>query len=146
MVRPSALAAFSPSAKPASTASTTASSDRPAVDVQFGRESDLRVDDVVGSQVFDALVRHPVQRLRCLHHPDGVRERFQVAHQRSAVRGGAEQRREFVDVGRGQVVVAVRLGQLQHRGRPQPAVEMVVQQGLRRVAGSTPSVNGVVMA
>ena len=104
------------------------------IDVQFGREPDLGVHHVVGGQVFDTLVRHPVQRLGRLHHPDRVRERFQVAHQRSAVRGGAEERRELVDVGRGQVVVAVRRGQLQHGGRTQPAVEMVVQQGLRRVA------------
>ena len=90
IARPSPLAAFSPSAKPASTASTTASSDKPAVDVQFGREPDLGVHHVVGGQVFDALVGHPVQRLRRLHHPDGVRERLQVALERSAVRGGAE--------------------------------------------------------
>ena len=103
------------------------------VDVQFGREPHLRVDDVVGGQVLDALVCHPVQRLRRLHHPDRVRERFQVALERSAVGGGTEERGELVDIGRGQVVVAVRLGELKHRGRTQPAVQMVVQQGLRRL-------------
>ena len=101
------------------------------VDVQFGREPDFGVHDVVGRQVFDALVGHPVQRIRCLHHADRVRERFEVAHQRPAVRGGAEPRRELVDAGGGQLVVAVRPGQLKHRRGPQPAVEVVVQQGLR---------------
>ena len=41
---------------------------QPPIDVQFGREPDLGVHDVVGRQVLDALVGHPVQRLRCLHH------------------------------------------------------------------------------
>ncbi len=65
---------------------------QPGVDVQFGREPDLGVHHVVGREVLDALVGHPVQGLGCLHHPDGVRERLQIAHQRSAVRGGAEER------------------------------------------------------
>ncbi len=112
---------------------------QPAVDVQFGCEPDLGVDDVVGRQVLDALVGDPVQRLRRLHHADGVGERLQVAHQRSAVRGGAEPRREFVDVGGGQLVVAVGLGQLQHGRRSQPAVEVVVQQRLRRLPDRSPA-------
>ncbi len=56
------------------------------VDVQFGREPDLGVDHVVGRKVLDAFEGHPVQGLRCLHHPDGVRERLQVAHQRCRAR------------------------------------------------------------
>ncbi len=102
------------------------------VDVQLGREPDLGVHHVVGREILDALEGHPVQGLGRLHHPDGVRERLQVAHQRSAVRRGAEERGEFVDVGGRQVVVAVRLGEFEHRGRPQPAVEVVVQQRLGR--------------
>ena len=133
MVWPAAAAAFSPSAKPASTASTTASKRQPAVDVQLGCEPDLGVHDVVVGQVLDALEGHPVQRLGGLHDADGVRERLQVAHQRSAVRGGAEERRQLVDVGGGQLVVAVLVGQLEHRRGPQPAVEVVVQQRLGRV-------------
>ena len=104
-----------------------------AVDVQLRCEPDLGVDDVVGDQVLDALVGDPVQRLRGLHDADGVRERLQVAHQRSAVRGGAEERRERVGVGGGQRVVPVLLGQLQHGRGPQAAVEVVVQQRLRRL-------------
>ena len=72
---------------------------QPFVDVQFRREPDLGVDHVVGGQVLDALVGHPVQRLGRLHHPDRVRERLQVAHQRAAVRRGAEPRGQLVDVG-----------------------------------------------
>ena len=105
---------------------------QPAVDVQLGGEPDLGVDHRVGGQVLDAFEGHPVQRLRRLHDADRVGERLQVAHQRSAVRGGAEERRQPVDVGGGQVVVAELLGQLQHRRGPQPAVEVVVQQRLGR--------------
>ena len=112
---------------------------QPAVDVQLGREPDLGVDDGVGGEVLDALEGHPVQRLGGLHDPDGVRERLQIAHQRSAVRGGAEERRQLVDVGGGQLVVADLVGQLQHRRRPQPAVEVVVQQRLGRVPDATPA-------
>src|SRR4029077_12699442 len=54
---------------------------QPAVDVQLGCEPDLGVDDVVGRQVVDTLVGDPVQRLRRLHHADGVGERFEVAFQ-----------------------------------------------------------------
>ena len=133
IVWPCAAAAFSPSANPASTASTTASSDSPAVDVQFGGEPDLGVDDVVAGQVLDALDGHPVQRVGGLHDPDGVGERLEVPDQRAAVRGGAEERRQRVDVGGRQLVVAVLLGQLEHRLRTQTPVEVVVQQRLGRL-------------
>ncbi len=105
----------------------------PAVDVQFGGETDLGVDDVVIGQVLDALVGHPVQRLRCLHHPDRVGEGFQVTLERSAVRRRAEQGRQLIDTSGGQLDVTVLFGQFHHRGRAQPTVEMVVQQRLRRV-------------
>src|SRR6478752_2146557 len=74
---------------------------KPAVDVQFGCEPDLGVHDVVGGQILHALDGHPIQRLRRLHHPDRVRERLQVALERSAVRGGAEERLQTADVGGG---------------------------------------------
>ena len=99
---------------------------QPAVDVQFGREPDLGVHHVVGRQILDALVRHPVQRLRRLHHPDRVRERLQVTDERPAMRGGAEERRQLIDTCGGQILVTMCVGELQHRGGPQPAVEMVM--------------------
>ena len=105
---------------------------QPAVDVQFRGEPDLGVHHVVGGQVFDALVGHPVQRLRRLHHPDGVRERLQVPLERSAVRGGPEERRQAVDIGGRQVLVAGLLGEVEDGGGAQSAVEVVVQQRLGR--------------
>ncbi len=80
--------------------------------MQFGREPDLGVHDVVRGKVLDTLVGHAMQRLGRLHNADGMRERLQVALQRSAVRGGAEERREFVDLGGGQVVIAELVGQI----------------------------------
>ena len=103
------------------------------VDVQLGGEPDLGVHHVVGGQVFDALVGHPVQRFRRLHHPDGVRERLQVSLQRPAVRGGPEKvAKPSTSVGR-QLVVAGLLGEVQDGGGPQSTVKVIVQQGLRRL-------------
>ena len=70
-----------PSAKPASTASTTSSRSKPGLDVQLGGEPHLGVDDAVGGEVLDALPGHPVQRVGRLHHRDGVREALEVADQ-----------------------------------------------------------------
>ena len=119
---------------------------QPRVDVQFGCEPDLGVHHVVGGQVLDALESDPVQCLRCLHHPDGVGERLEVAHQRPAVRGGAEEGRQVVDVVGGQVRVADCLGELQHGGRPQAAVEMVVQQRLGRLPDGVDRQRSVVIS
>ena len=100
--------------------------------MKFGREPDLGVHDVVERQILDALVGNPVQRLRRLHDADRVGEGLQVALERSAVRGGAEELGEAVDVGRGQVVVAGLLGEVEDGRGSQPAVEVVVQQRLGR--------------
>ena len=99
-------------------------------DVQFGGEPHLGVDHIVGRQILGAFGGDPVQRLRGLHDGDGVRERLQVADQRSAVRGGGEPPGQIVDLGGGQRVVTDLGGDVEHGGRPQPAVEMVVQHGL----------------
>ncbi len=56
------------------------------VDVQLRGEPHLGVDHRVRGQVFHAFVGNAVQRLRRLHHRDGMRERFEVALQRAAVR------------------------------------------------------------
>ncbi len=103
---------------------------QPAVDVQFGGEPDLGVDDVVGGQILHAFIGDAVQRLGGLHHADGVRERFEVALQRAAVRGGAEELGQRVELGGGQVVIAELVGELEHRGGAQSPVEVVMQQGL----------------
>ena len=104
---------------------------QPARRRQLGCEAHLGVHDAVGGEVERALPRHPVDGVGGLHDADGVRERLQVAHQRAGVGGLPEPGAELGGVGGGQVAVAVRVGQLDHRLRPQPAVEVVVQQDLR---------------
>ncbi len=104
------------------------------VDVQLGREADLGVHDVVGCKVLDALIGHPVQGLGCLHHPDGVRERLQIAHQRSAVSSAVRKNDASPSTSvAGRSSIAVGLGQLEHGRRSQPAVEVVVKKRLGRL-------------
>ena len=126
-----AAAARLPAAKPSTIASTAASIGQPAGRRQLRREAHLGVHDAVGGEVQRALARHPVDRVGGLHHADGVRERLEVAHQRAGVGRLPEPRAELGRIGGGQVAVPVRVGQLDHRLRPQPAVEVVVQQDLR---------------
>ena len=83
-----------------------------AAQVQLGREPDLRVDDIVGGEILHAFHGNPVQRLRGLHHRDGMGERFQVAHQRTAVRRGAEPGRQLGGVGARQTPIADLAGQV----------------------------------
>ena len=104
------------------------------LDVQLGGESHLRVHDAVGGEVLRALGRHADQRVLGLHHADRVPERLQVAHERPGVRRAEEPPAQLAGVRGRQVVVADRVGELDDGGGPQPAVEVVVQQHLRRVA------------
>ncbi len=125
---------------------STASSDRPAVDVQLGREPDLGVHDVVGGEVLDALDRPPGAAPPVSITPTVCANGSQVAHQRSAVRSGAEERRELVDVGGGQLVVAV-----WPRPAPAPSLAAARRRGGRAaapwaLAGSRSRVSGVVMS
>ena len=124
---PCAAAAFSPSAKPARTASTTLIERQVAVDVELWREPHLRIDHVVGGKILDTLESDSVQRFRRLHHRDGMGERFEVADQRTAVRRSAEPLGECRLVRRGQIAVTHLVGNLDDGRRPQSTVEMVVQ-------------------
>ncbi len=103
------------------------------LDVQLGGEPDLGVDDAVGGQVLGALGGHPDQRVHALQHGHRVPERLQVALQRTGVRRGQEPAAQLVGHRGRQALVADRVGQLEDRGRPQPAVQVVVQQDLGRV-------------
>ena len=100
-------------------------------DVLLGRVADLGVDDAVRRQVLDALARDPRQRGGGLHDRDGVVEGLEVLHQRAGVGHRREPLTQRLGVGSGQRVPHLR-GQLDDRGRPQPPVEVVVQQHLRR--------------
>ncbi len=103
-----------------------------ALGVQLGGEAHLGVDHAVLGEVERALPRHPHERVGRLHHPDGVREGRQVRRQRAGVRGLPEPDAEVVRVARRQVAVAVLLGELDDGLRAQPAVQVVVQEHLRR--------------
>ena len=103
---------------------------------ELGREAHLGVDDAVGGEILRALVGDPFDRVAVLHHADGVGERLEVEHEVVALGAAVEPRREVVDVGGRQGVVAVLAGQLDHGLRPQPAVEVVVEQRLGRPRGA----------
>ena len=103
---------------------------QPASQMQFGGEPDLRVHHVVRCEILDALQCDAVQRFSGLHHCDGVRERLEVADQRSAVRGSAEPGCQFRRIDAGQTVVADLPGDIDDRRGPQTAVQVIVQQRL----------------
>ena len=139
MIRfPAAAASRSPSTNPSSTASMTSVEREPLADVQLGREADLGVDDAVGGEVLRALGRDPGERPAGLHDADGVREGLEVALEGAGVGRLDEPAAERLGVGRGQRVVAGLGGQLDDRGRAQPAVEVVVQQRLGRAPDRRP--------
>ena len=100
-----------------------------ALQVLLRRVPHLGVDDAVRGQVQRALPGDPVQRLLGLHHRDRVREGLQVAFQRPGVGRRDEPLPQPRRVGLGQLVPD-RVGQLDDGRRPQPTVEVVVQQSL----------------
>ena len=104
------------------------------VQVQFGREADLGVDDAVGGQVLGAFGGDPDQRLAGLHDRHRVLERLQVQLQVTAPRGAGHRGGQHLRIVARQLVVADFLGQ-RHDGRgSQAAVQVVVQQNLRHGA------------
>ena len=104
-----------------------------AFEVLLGGVADLGVDDAVGGQVLGALGRHPLDGVLGLHDPDGVLEGLEVLLQGVAARPPGEPAGQLVDVGRRQGAVALLGRQLDDRGGAQPAVEVVVEQGLGRL-------------
>ena len=104
---------------------------QPLGDVLLGRVAHLGVHDAVGGQVLHALAGDPGQRRGGLHHRDRVVERLEVALQRAGVGGLGEPAAERLGVGRGQLVADLG-GEVDDRLRPEPAVEVVVEQHLGR--------------
>ncbi len=107
---------------------------QPTLLMQLGREPHFCVHDAVCGEVDRGLVGDPMQRGLGLHHRERVLERREVLENVARVGSTPEPRRELVNVRRRQLPVADRIGQLDDRLRPQPAVEVVVQQHLRRRA------------
>ena len=99
--------------------------------VQLRGEADLGVDDPVGGEVGDGLGGDPFEGSRRLQHGERVLERRQVLQEVAGVGAAREPRLQLVAVRRRQLPPAL-VGELDHRRRPQPAVEVVVQQRLRR--------------
>ena len=131
---PAAAARSVPSRKPSRFASIDLVERQPALGRQLRRVADLGVDDAVGGEVLGALGGDPDDRVALLHDADRVGERLEVELERLAVGAAPEPRRQLVDVGRRQAVVAVLGGEVDDRRRPQAAVEMVVEQRLGRLA------------
>ena len=102
----------------------------------FGRElrgvADLGVHDAIRGEVLRALGRHPDDRVALLHHSDRVRERLEVQLEGLAVGTAADPRGELVGIAGRQPVVPELRGEVDDRGRPQPAVQVIVQQRLGR--------------
>ena len=92
-------------------------------------EADLGVHAAVVGQVAGALGGHPVAGLRGLHDADRVFEGLEVETEVEAIGAPVEPvgQRGLV-VGRKNVAGSV--GQIQHRGRAEAAVEVVVEEHL----------------
>ena len=97
--------------------------------VLLGSPADLGVDHAVLHQVLHELAGHTAQALGGLHDRDGVLEGLQVALEGAGVGGLGEPGGQVIGVVRGQLVADL-LGQLQHGGRAQSAVQVVVQADL----------------
>ncbi len=123
-----------PSRNPSCTASTTSSSARPPLEMQLGREPHLGVHDAVVRQVLRAFAGDADQRLGRLHHADRVRERLEVQDQVLAAGAPRHPRAELRGVGGRKIRVPGLVGELDDRVRSEAAVEMVVEQDLRRSA------------
>ena len=114
--------------------------------VELRGEADLGIDDPVVGQVLDALAGDTLERLRRLHHGDRVLEAFEVADQVPAWRLGHEPAAELVWVLGREVLVADGVRQLHDRRRPEPAVEMVVEEHLGGAADLFEAGCGIVIA
>lgn len=98
--------------------------------MQFGCETDLRIDHAVGGEILGALGGDASEGVRGLHDPHGVLKGLQVALERTGVARLAKPGGEFARVLHGQIGVSGLLGEFGHRGRPQPTVKVVVQEDL----------------
>jgi hypothetical protein len=100
---------------------------------EFGRIPHLGVDDVVGREVLDALGRHTLDRIGRLEEGNRVPEPLEVELEALPVGSEREPTSELGRVGRRQLAVADVGRKLDHCLGPQPTVEVVVQERLRRL-------------
>ncbi len=116
---------------------------QPLLDMQLGGEPHLRVDHEVGRKILGALARDPAQRLRGLGDTHRVRERLQVPLQRPGGGGLDEPGAQLVGIRARQPVVPVGRRELDDRPRPQPTVQVVVEEHLRRARDEVGGNGGV---
>jgi hypothetical protein len=102
--------------------------------VQLGGEPDLGIHDPVVGQVLGALGGDPGQRVPGLHHADCVLECLEVQLELAALRGRRHPLGEAGRVVGGQAPVTALPGEFHDGLRPQPAIEVIVQQHLRNAA------------
>ena len=95
---------------------------QPLLHVKFGSKADFGVHDAVCRKVFRAFARNPGESLGALRDCDRVLKSFQVPLQRSGVGGFGEPARQIGRVLTGKVAVARRLGQINDRLWPKPAI------------------------
>ena len=131
---PAAAARSDPSRKPSITAPTTSSSPSSPSVCSSGanRTSAYTTPSAARSSAHSAATRIKASRV-CIT-AERVVERFEVEDEVLVVRARHEPLRELVDIGRRQPGVAARFGELDHRRGPHTAIEVIVQQGLRRSA------------
>ncbi len=103
-----------------------------AIGQELRRHAHLGVDDPIRRQVLRAFGGDSLDGVARLEDGDGVPEALQVLLERAAVGACGEPAAQLGGIGGRELLVADLGGQLDHRLRPQPAVEMVVQQHLRR--------------
>ncbi len=96
--------------------------------VEARSEADLGVDDSIGSEVDPGLVCDPLNRSLAAHYSNGVRERLEVAFQ-GAGATLVEPLTQAINICRGQVGVPLSLGKIEDGLDPNPAIEMVMEQG-----------------
>ena len=101
---------------------------------ELGRVPHFGVDHTVGREVLGALGRNTLDRIACLEKGDGVAESLEVELEALTVGAAEEPARELGRVARRQLALADVGSELQHGFRAQAAVEVVVQQRLRRPA------------
>jgi len=107
---------------------------QPLLHRQLRRVAHLGVHDAVRREILGALGRDAHDGIPILEDAHGVLKRLEVQLERLPVRPAAEPRPELVHVVGRQARVAELPGEVDHRGGPQAAVQMVVEDGFRRFA------------
>jgi hypothetical protein len=105
-----------------------------ALGQQLGRHAHLGVHDAVGRQVLGTFGAHALDRVARLHDRDRVAEALEVELERLAIGSRGEPARQLVRIRRRQLAIADLGRELQHGPRAQPAVEVVMEEDLRRAA------------